>query len=243
MIKSRLDLRSLIRKAVHREDISNHRFSEHDEHILDGLKRSAPNRDPSLNYSDNQLLPECIAHNDAHEDPLNAKAFIVIKDPFGIEIKYGHKLNDNQRNEANAYINNAVKLFDNRDNFKGQIIGVAGIYSYGDYVSKLNEHGYIDKVILTKGTPLTTFSPAERKSLTHASLYIGGMDIEDTVAWFAKFVSPSNINVISDLTIKSPDMIGGPLVHQAFAHTSYSGVHVSGHTTLDKVFEYVEKYK
>ncbi len=243
MIKSRIDLRGLIKNATHRQEISNHKFNEHDDHILDGLKTAGRRRDASLNYSDNQLLPDCVAHNDEHADPLNSKAYIVLKDVFGIEIKYGLKLNELQRKEANNYLDCAIWLLDNRDNFKGQVIGKFGIYSYGDYGSKLNEHGYIDKVILTKGTPLTTFSALERKSLAHADLFIGGMDIGDTVKWFSQFVDPSRLHVISDLNITSPNMTGGSLVPTTFAHTSYGGVQVATHRKAGQVFEYVDRYK
>jgi hypothetical protein len=243
MINSRIDLRRLIRTAAHRQEISNHKFNDHDDHILDGLKSAGYGRVNTLNYSDNLLLPDCVAHNNEHADELNSKAYIVLKDVFGIEIKYGLKLNELQRKEANNYLDCAVWLLDNRDNFKGQVIGKFGIYSYGDYGSILNQHGYIDKVILTKGTPLTTFSASERKSLARADVFIGGMDIGDTVKWFSQFVNPSQLHVISDLNINSPGMTGGSLIQPTFAHTSYGGVKVASHRKAGQVFEYVNTYK
>ena len=142
--------------------------------------------------TDNLVLDDCIEHNDKYTNPLDSSAYMFLTAPFDIS-DYGR---DSQR-----YLDMVMTFLDNRDNFKGKVIGVGDLNAYRN-MSRLRKHGYIDRMILAENGP--DLSKSETKSIQNAELYFAGTNIGDTIRWLEQFVNPNHMTVITDMEIHVP---------------------------------------
>jgi hypothetical protein len=157
--------------------VLNNNFKEWDEVISKNLKkRKATCGIKYRKGKDKELLELCQKHAKEYQQSTNGKNTIMFTHPFYLHLSHMDEIrSDNVREEADAYLDNLLKLLHlNRDKSKVNIVALETIHHYAAATSLLLEEGLIDSVIFTEydyGCPLNT---NELKKFRRNYVFFGG---------------------------------------------------------------------